>query len=130
MSAINFANIRIDSGFYYLATPYSKWPDGIDDAAKRASIIAAHLIARGLAVFSPIVHAHAIAINGNLDPLRPDLWLPLDMEIGAAAHGLIIAGIEGWETSHGIEEELKWFRARNKPRYLLNTKDLTFAQLT
>ncbi len=129
MSTINFANVRIDSGFYYLATPYTKGPHGIDDAAKQASIVAAQLIARGLWVFAPIPHAHSIAINGGLEPLSHDLWLPLDKEIVRAAHGLIVADLEGWETSYGIGEELKWFRAMNKPRYLLNTKDLTFAQL-
>ena len=46
----------------YLATPYSKYHRGQDEAFIAAANIAGRLIARGLDVFSPIVHGHPLAV--------------------------------------------------------------------
>ena len=54
--------------FWYLATPYSKFPGGLDLAAKAASLCAGILIAERVWVFSPIAHSHPIAMASALDP--------------------------------------------------------------
>lgn len=97
-------------GLYYLATPYSKYPKGIEEAFKEACRVAATLIADGLHVFSPIAHSHPIAIHGNLDAYGYETWLALDEAIMRGCVGLIVARMEGWETSYGVNWEINWFK--------------------
>lgn len=115
--------------YFYLASPYSKWPKGIDDATKEIAKIAARLIMRQLPVYCPIAHSHVIAVAGELDPLDHGIWLPADKPIADAAAGLIVAGMHGWRESYGIGEELKWFRASGRPAYLLDIQTLCMARL-
>lgn len=102
-------------GFFYLATPYSKWKGGLDDAFGLAAREAARLMRRGIPVFSPIAHSHPIAVHGGIDPLSHDFWLPADAPMMAAATGLIVLRADGWEQSYGIGEEIKAFKAAGKP---------------
>lgn len=51
------------AGLVYLATPYSKYPRGIEAAFVDASRLAACLVRLGISVYSPIAHTHPIAIR-------------------------------------------------------------------
>ncbi len=101
--------------FWYLATPYSGYPDGIEAAFQEASAAAASLIERGIRVYCPIAHTHPIAIYGNLDPKDHSIWLPADGPFMDAAAGLIVVQMKGWEESKGITEEIIRFREAGKP---------------
>lgn len=116
--------------FWYLASPYSKWRKGPDDAAKTIASIAGRLIKQGLHVFCPIAHGHCIALAAGMS-LTADygVWLPLDKSFVDAAAGLIIADMPGWHESHGVGEETKWTVAAGKPVLLLSTKTLTMTDL-
>jgi hypothetical protein len=111
----------LDKGkLYYLASPYSKYPDGMVAAFEDISCIAARLIGEGYKLFSPIAHSHPIALYGKLDQLSHDLWLALDEAIMQKCDGIIVAKMDGWETSYGVTWEIDWFR-KNKgvePFYL------------
>lgn len=102
-------------GFWYLATPYSKYPQGIEAAFQCACSAAARLIERGVNVYSPIAHTHPIAMNGGLDPLDHTIWMPLDEPMMRAAHGLFVLEMPGWDTSKGVAEEIAHFKAAGKP---------------
>lgn len=102
-------------GFFYLATPYTKWKGGIEDAYQMASREAARLLKAGFPVFCPIAHTHPMAVYGGIDPLAHDIWLPADKPFMDAAIGLIVLRAEGWQESYGIGEEIKTFRAAGKP---------------
>jgi hypothetical protein len=123
---IKIANGR---GFYYLATPYSKWKAGLDDAAKQAALLAGALIKRGIGVYSPIAHSHTIAVAADIDPFSHEIWLPADKPLADAAFGLIVAGLDGWRESYGIGKEIEWFGLARKPRYLLDPSSLTLQVL-
>ena len=120
------------TGVWYLATPYSKWAGGIDDAAHRAALIATTLHHQGLVVFSPIVHSHALCVADReaglhrLDALSHDYWLKLDKAHAAASCGLIVAMMEGWRESAGIRREIAWYKQefKTKPRFQLDPEDL------
>ena len=118
-----------DGGFYYLASPYSKWEGGLDDAAYVVSEIAGRLISRGLCVFCPIAHTHSVAYAADIEPLNHDIWLPMDEPFMRTARGLIVAGMKGWRDSYGIGEEIKHFAQAGKPRYLLDTASLRSIQM-
>jgi hypothetical protein len=103
--------------FYYLATPYSKYPAGIVQAHADACAQAALLVKAGIPVYSPIAHTHPIAVCGHLDPYDHELWLEADRTFMEAAKGLIVCEMEGWQESYGIECEIKYFAQAGKPRF-------------
>lgn len=103
------------SSFWYLATPYSKYPAGIEAAFVLAAENTAHLIRAGVPVYSPIAHTHPIAVHGGIDPLDHSIWLPADAPLMAAASGLIVLTAETWEVSYGISVEIAAFKAAGKP---------------
>lgn len=101
--------------YWYLATPYSKYPDGLEAAFEEACRVAGWLIANDVKVFSPISHTHPIALCADLDPLDHEIWLPADEPFMNGACGLIVAEMDSWQDSYGIGEEIKVFRNAKKP---------------
>jgi hypothetical protein len=101
--------------FHYLATPYSKYPDGLEAAFRLACEQTAFLIRHKVRVYSPIAHTHPVAIHGGIDPYDHAIWLPADAPFMAAAHGLIVLRAASWEISRGIAAEIEEFQAAGKP---------------
>lgn len=101
--------------YWYLATPYSKYPGGIEEAFKVACRAAADLIRAGVRVYSPIAHTHPIAIHGEINPYAHEIWLPADEPFMRAARGLIVLRAESWERSHGVGVEIETFRKMERP---------------
>lgn len=108
----------------YLATPYSKYSDGIEQAFVDACKLAGRLIQAGVHVYSPIAHCHPIAVHGGIDPLDQSLWLDLDSAMLHACRTLIVAHIDGWEQSSGIAHEVEFFVRRGRPIFDLDPKTL------
>lgn len=105
---------------YYLATPYSKYPKGIERAFIDAATLTGRLLKAGLKVYSPITHTHPIAIYAEIDPLDHDIWLPFDQAMMDKADALLVATMDGWEESKGIGHEIAWFNKHSKPIYALD----------
>lgn len=103
--------------FAYLATPYSKYPGGIEKAFREAARLTGLLLQRGICAYSPIAHTHPIAIYGKLDPYDHTIWLPFDEAMMDAAEHLIVAMMPSWETSTGIKHEIEYFTKAGKPVY-------------
>lgn len=101
--------------FFYLATPYSKYPGGLEAAFIEACRATAKLIREGRRVYSPIAHTHPVAIHGGIDPYDHGIWLPADAPFMDTAEGLIVVKMKGWEESYGISEEIKAFELAGKP---------------
>lgn len=102
-------------GFYYLGSPYSNQPAGLDAAHKAVCVEAGRLISRGLAVYSPIAHMHPIARYGLIDPHAHDIWIPIDEPLMAAAKGLIVLTLDGWSQSVGLGYEISFFEEKGLP---------------
>jgi hypothetical protein len=100
---------------WYLATPYSKYPGGINAAFELACSQAGLLMRHKVPVFSPIAHTHPIAINCDMDPLDHAIWLPSDEPMMRACTGLIMLRAESWESSYGMAVEMKAFQDAWKP---------------
>lgn len=108
----------------YLATPYSKFPGGIQAAFIDAACIAARLLRAGVKVYSPITHTHPIAILGMIDPLDHAIWLPFDQSMMNKADALCIAMMDSWEISKGIAHEIDYFLTHDKPIFHLDPTNL------
>lgn len=111
-------------GYYYLATPYSKWVHGLDDANALAQLITSRIMLERVPVFSPIAHNHGIAsflqdMFGDYD-----FWMEVDKPMFDAAHGLLIADLPGWRESKGVKMEIDWCVAQRKPYWLLDVVNL------
>lgn len=104
----------------YLATPYSKYKKGIEEAFKDTARLTAKLLRMGVKVYSPICHTHPIAVHGHIDPFDHDVWLPFDAAMMAKADAMLVAKMDGWSESRGIQHEIGVFGAAEKPIYYLN----------
>lgn len=111
-------------GLVYLATPYSKYPAGLEAAFVDAAKLTARLLRVGVKVYSPIAHTHPIAVHGNLDALDHSIWLPFDEAIMAKSDAMLVAKMDGWDKSIGIKHEIGVFGAAEKPIYYLDVETL------
>ncbi len=103
---------------WYLATPYTNYPEGLDRAADFAAEQAALLLKAGHDVFSPVVHSHWVATaapEGTFDLTDGDFWLERDAPFMRASRGLIFLKAPSWEKSSGMLRELVWFVEQGKP---------------
>ena len=103
----------------YLATPYSKFPGGIDAGFRSACEVAGKLLRHGVTVYSPIAHTHPIAIHGDIDPLDHLIWLPFDEAMMDVCDAICVAKLPSWESSSGVAYEIEWFQSRSKPVFFL-----------
>lgn len=107
-------------GYWYLATPYSKYALGLEQAFQDAARAAGLLIRNGVRVYSPIAHTHPIAMAAGIDPLCHAIWLPADLPMMQAAAGLLVLRMPGFTQSYGIREEIKEFFTAKKPIYAVD----------
>lgn len=105
---------------YYLASPYSKYPDGHEKAFEDVARVAAELVRQGIHFFCPITHTHPIAEFGGLDPFDHRIWYPLDSMILHRCDALLVAMLPGWDESVGIAEETKLFANLLRPMYFVD----------
>lgn len=108
------------SHYWYLATPYSRYPEGPEAAFRAACWQAGVLMQAGVPVFSPIAHSHPIAAECGIDPLDLDLWLRVDRPMMSRARGLIVVRLPTWETSKGVEHEIAFFRGEARPVFYMD----------
>lgn len=101
------------SGFYYLATPYSRYPRGKEAAFRDACHAAAICFKAGILVFSPIAHSHYIAVYGDIDGGFGQ-WAAFDAAMIEASDGMIVVKMDGWEDSAGIAAEIEICRRHGK----------------
>jgi hypothetical protein len=106
----------------YLASPYTRYKPGLDQASEDVCEVAGRLIARGVRVFCPIAHAHAIAMSSGIDPVDHVLWLGLDEVIAPACQALVVVELDGWDKSDGVAKEIEWFADR--PIFYLDPKTM------
>lgn len=104
----------------YLATPYTKYPLGIEPAFEAACAVTAALIQLGVNVYSPIAHTHPVAIHGGMDPLDYKIWLPFNNAIIGKSDAILVAKLPSWEFSFGIGHEIKLFLVARKPVFYLD----------
>lgn len=106
-------------GFFYVATPYTKYVEGHHQAWHDAVAVTVSLMKHGIEAFSPIVHSHHLAYLGGLDAEDGVYWAARCKPFLDAASGLLLAGLPGWEESAGCKVELAEMRAQGKPAWFI-----------
>ena len=120
---MNLEPLKGLKGFVYLATPYSKYPAGKEQAFIDACVIAGKMIERGIGVFSPIAHSHVIAQHARIDPDSHAIWLPADQFLMDKADAIVVALMLGWSESRGVAYEIVEFEKAGKPIFYLDPTD-------
>jgi len=113
------ADCTPENGFWYVATPYTKYPIGLQSAFEDACRATAELMRRGVPCLSPIAHSHPVATIGGIDPVDHDLWVRNDAPLVHAACGCLVIMMPGWQDSRGVAHEIAEFTAAGKPVFFL-----------
>lgn len=108
----------------YLATPFTKYPHGIDAAVVDATRLAGNLLASGINVYAPIPYCAALARQHGFDMLALPFWLPLEEAMCLACDVLIVARLDGWAESEGIAREVERFVRSGKSIYDLDPQSM------
>lgn len=105
----------------YLASPYSD-PDPrvVKQRFTQVERCTANLMQQGVAVFSPIVHCHALARRYDL-PTDAAYWTAYNTDFMIAAEAIFVLCIPGWKASIGVSQEIEWC--------LDNGKSITFVSV-
>lgn len=111
--------------FWYLASPYSGYPDGRSAAYRRICRIAAVLVAQNHPVYCPIAHSYPLAETGLVPSDSYEVWLGVDFRFIDASGGLVIAKMEGWASSHGISKEIEHAERTGKPVHYLEPETVS-----
>jgi len=112
------------TGFLYIASPYSK-----SDAKKREDrymgvcATCAYFVRCGWTVYSPIAHWHPITKAYGL-PIDMEFWRKHDLVMLQFAWKMIVAMIQGWQDSDGIQEEIVFARKHRIPVEYFDTEAL------
>ena len=88
----------------YLAAPYSAHPEYTWWYTLKRT---AQLIQEGRVVFSPITHSHEMAIRFDL-PGDFEFWAKQDKVFIDRCKEILVIAMPGWETSVGVEAEIKY----------------------
>lgn len=116
---LDLDSLKSSPGYYYVMSPYSRHPAGLEIAFQQACEATGWLMERGVKAFSPIAHSHALSLQAGIDPLSHAFWMPVDRPLMEAAVGGIVAQLPGWNESFGVAAELAYFREAGKPVHLL-----------
>jgi len=106
----------------YLASPYTKYPEGLGKAFEHIALVAGDLIERGLSVYSPIVHSHPIAVYGDIHPKDYSIWKRCNAPLLKKCQAMLVAMMPSWEVSAGINDEISEYNRRGKPVFYLDPK--------
>lgn len=115
----------VSPSFVYLASPYSDYPKGPDEALRVVKDITVQAAVLDLHVFSPLV------FGAGLMDFRPDAlrdkshrwWCEFCDPFLVSAGMLVVLRMEGWDKSRGVNYELKRWRELNRPPALILTPD-------
>lgn len=109
----------------YLATPFTKYKEGLYAAHIAACHLASRLMQRGiLHIRCPIAEAYPIAWHGCLNPLDLKIWQPFCDASLIKCDLLLIGELPGYMESEGIQHEINCFELAGKPVFSINPDTL------
>lgn len=116
--------------YVYLASPYSDPSIAVRLVRERAiSRIGFKLIADGWNVFCPITMSHRLQDLHDIEysladrrEITHEEWMRVDYSMLEHASKLLVAKLDGWDTSRGVLLEIEYARKHGKPILYLDTK--------
>jgi hypothetical protein len=103
------------SKLIYLASPYSKYPQGKVAAFEAVCEKAAEMMLMGDLVFCPIAHSHPIEDIGMVDIQPGNFWLKQDFAVLERCDELAVYKMPSWEESYGVRKEIEFAQKNNIP---------------
>lgn len=111
----DYSTLKLDKGYWYMATPYTSYEAGMEQANKDAAFAGGTLLGKGVHIFSPITHSHIMVNVGADVPHTYEVFLKLDEQMMTTAHGCLVVMMPGWDKSKGVTWEIEWFKQHKKP---------------
>ena len=103
-----------DGDIVYLASPYTHPKKRVKLIRfRKAARAAAVLIKQGLFIFSPITHTYPMEEYGI--PGDWEFWKAYDEKLLSICSRMIVLCLPGWEESVGVQAEISYMKAANKP---------------
>jgi len=110
--------------FIYVASPYSKSDEKKrEDRYLGVCATCAYFVKMGYTVYSPIAHWHPIAKAFGL-PIGMEFWRSHDLTMLSKAWKMVVAMIQGWNESDGIEDEVRFAHNNGIPVEYFDTEAL------
>lgn len=111
--------LKDEPGFWWVGSPYSLYPHGLDQAVDDVLRAVWWLRSQGIACYSPIPDSHRMAALHKIDPRCHATWMAANGPLMELACGLIVVQMERWAYSKGLSEEIVEFHATDRPvKYL------------
>lgn len=112
--------------YWYLATPYSRYKKGLEQAYIDACKMTALLLENNIFTFSPIVNSHGVCqyLSDPKNVMSHDFWLDVDFKYIRNSRGLIVCMMDGWDKSYGIQKEIEFAHFYNLPVHYVNFMEL------
>lgn len=107
----------------YLASPYTRYPDGPAAATEKIEIVTAKLLNLGIHSYSPIVFGHPLVRHG-VDPDNVDLWNGFNDAMLEVCDCILVARMIGWQSSVGVQREIDFAKNHNVPLIFIHPETL------
>lgn len=105
---------------YYLASPYSHPSPAIREQRYRdLQDYAGPLMVAGHFVYAPILQTHHIAARFSL-PVEFEWWMAYNHLMIQKSSGVIVAEMDGWRESRGVQNEIAFAKLNNLPVWTLD----------
>jgi hypothetical protein len=100
----------------YLASPYSHDnPQIMQERYEDIARLTAHLLfVRNIAVISPIVYGHQLAVTYGL-PTSATSWRKLNTALLRRCDALWVVQLPDWDSSRGVKEEIELAKLLQMP---------------
>ncbi|MDE2096261.1 MAG: DUF1937 family protein [Patescibacteria group bacterium] len=109
---------------WYLATPYTNYPDGHEAAFRAAALLTARLHELGVRVFCPITHSHPISVALPSERSSFAYWLDIDLWAVDNSKGVLVGQLPTWRASQGVQKEVQRARFADLPVLYLHPATL------
>lgn len=103
------APMREGDSYWYLASPFSDYPEGHEQAWLDICRVRGALLGRGIYSYSPIAESWGAVSQMKL-PTDHVWWRGDNLSKMLPAVGIIVVKLLSWDRSKGVKGEIAWFR--------------------
>lgn len=108
----------------YLASPYTHEDKKIEQERFELTInCVANLLRKNILVYSPIVYAHQMVVNFDLDGGWKQ-WQEMSFDMIERCNEVWVLTLDGWDKSIGVIEEIKFASQAGKHVKYVKTKEI------
>lgn len=109
---------------FYLASPLTLYRHGPRRAYDDIGALSKRLLAAGVRHFSPVLYSYPLADLYGVDVLDRDFWMDFDRPMMSVCRALLVAEMDGWQSSIGVSDEIDYFHQRGRAVYYIDPETL------